>query len=273
MADKKRSAQELVQFLRRQGISTTELAGALQRSPRMIRKIVNGETSGVLYRDALEEIARTGRVNKVPPRRRLKDGSLMPVRGKTTDGQAKMIIPEDPGGKYTTDRQGGRLRINTAFMGEGGRIIEAHLPKGKAAKGREAANDQLIDVIRRAAKGQAGKNQKQVYTRLTFANGREMQVNSYNASTMLQRIKESGGNIVGWLATEGRNRYVNLDSDTPITGVTFNIVDAGKTAAYEKNKDRGHDRTTRPLTAQEKQLEKQRAEKEARRSARRGGRS
>lgn len=273
MADEKRSAQDLVRILRGRGITMTELAGELHRSPRMVRKILNGETSGALYRETLEEIANTGRATKVPPRRRQKDGTLMRIRGKAADGEKTMVTPEDPGGKYTTERQGGRAQISTAFMSEGGRIIEARIPKGKTAKGRTVANEQLVQLVRNAAKGQAGNKQKQITARVTFANGRRMEVNTYNASTMLKRIKEDGGDTLGWLAREAGNRYVNLDTtDVPITGVTLNVVTVPKTEAYQRESAAGRTRRTRTLTEAEKQRAKQKAQLEASKQRRRGGR-
>ena len=68
MADQPRSAQELVRVLRGQGISVAEIAGVLNRSPRMVRKVEAGQTSGALYRDALDELATTGQTTKIPPR-------------------------------------------------------------------------------------------------------------------------------------------------------------------------------------------------------------
>ncbi|HCS60129.1 MAG TPA: hypothetical protein DIW46_01855 [Microbacterium sp.] len=273
MVDEKRSAQDLVRILRGRGITTAELAAELHRSPRMVRKILNGETSGALYRDTLEEITNTGRATKIPPRRRLKDGSLMPIRGKKTDGESKSVIPDDPGGRYTGDKQGGRAQISTSFMSEGGRIIEARIPKGKTAKGRTVASEQLVSLIRNAAKGQAGDKQKQITARVTFGNGRQMEVNTYNASTMLQRIKESGGDTLSWLANEAGNRYINLDTTSvPITGVTLNVVQVPKTESYHRESARDRTRRTRTLTAAEKQRQQQRAQLDAAKSRRRGRR-
>ena len=64
MADEQRSAQDLVRFLRGRGVSTSEIAAELHRSPRMVRKILNGETSGALYRSTLEELATIGRAGR-----------------------------------------------------------------------------------------------------------------------------------------------------------------------------------------------------------------
>lgn len=270
MADQQ-NAQDLVRFLRGRGVTTSEIAAELHRSPRMVRKILNGETSGALYRDTLEELASTGRVTKVPPRRRLKDGSLMPVRTKA-GAESKTVIPEDPGGRYTEDRQGGRMQISTTYMAEGGRQFHAKIPKGRTAKGRAQANVGLVQMIRNAAKGQA-KDQKQITARITFANGRQMEVNTYNASTMLKRVNEAGGDTLGWLARESELRYPNLDvAEVPITGVTLNLVQVPKTEAYDRNQAKGHSRASRTLTPAERDLKAARDAAAAKRASRRGGR-
>ncbi|MFJ2535779.1 hypothetical protein [Microbacterium maritypicum] len=268
MADQQ-NAQDLVRFLRGRGVTTAEIAVELRRSPRMVRKILNGETSGALYRDTLEELASTGRVTRVPPRRRLKDGSLMPVRTKA-GAESKTVIPEDPGGRYTEDRQGGRMQISTTYMAEGGRQIDAKIPKGRTAKGRAQANVDLVQMIRNAAKGQAKDKQKQITARVTFANGRQMEVNTYNASTMLKRVNEAGGDTLGWLARESELRYVNLDvSEVPITGVTLNVTQRPKTGAYDRNQSRGRSRLPRTLTPVERKLKEEREAAAAKRAPRR----
>ena len=274
MADEQRSAQDLIRYLRGRGITNAEIASELHRSPRMVRKILNGETSGTLYREALEELASTGRMTKVPPRRRRKDGSIAPVRGKRGT-PAKSVIPEEVGGTYTEGKQGGRLRVDVGFMAEGGRHIQMRIPKSRTAKGRDQANAELIKQVRNAAKGQSRDNQKQVTAHLTFSNGRVMEVNTYNASTMLKRINEAGGDALGWFQGESKNRYVNLDtSRDTITGVTLNVVSTPKTTEYARQAARGRTRRTRQLAPIEIQRmeEKERLEQERqRRRGRRGG--
>jgi len=267
----KRSAQELVQFLRGRGISTRELADTLQRDPRMVRKILNGETSGALYGPALEELADTGRVTHIPNRRRGKSGELVRVRAKA-DAKQKSVTPRDPGGVYTDAPQGGRMQVSTTFMAEGGRQIEVRIPKGQQAKGRAAADAELVRQIRNAAKGQSHTNQKKISATLTFANGRVMQINEYNASTMLQRVKEAGGGTTEWMRGESKNRYLNLDvSKEQITGVTLTVYADPKTMQYETFKAAGRPRIPRELTKSEiqRQAEKARLEEQRRR---RGGR-
>jgi hypothetical protein len=244
MAEDARSARDLVQELRGRGLSNTEIAGELQRDPRMVRKILNGETSGRVYRATLIELATTGKATTVPPRRRTKDNQLVPVRTKR-GAPTKSVIPTDTGGTYTRQKQGGRLR-STTYLGGGGRQHELNIPKGKTAKGRQAANDEILERVRAAARGQARDTQKQIKARVTYANGRVMEVNDYNASTMLKRINDDGGQALDWLRNESNKRYENLDvSSTPITGVTLTVYEAPKTPAYYREQARGRVRRTR----------------------------
>jgi hypothetical protein len=230
MADDKRSARELIQELRGRGVSTTEIARELRRDPKMVRKVLNGETSGALYVDTLRELVTTGRATTVPPRRRDRDGNLVPVRTKA-GSETKSAIPEDTGGRYTSDKQGGRFQTRTTYMGGGGRQHEINLPKGKTAKGRTAAETELLRLTRAAARGQSKDTQKRIRLQLTYANGRVMEVNDYNASSLLNRFNQlGGGNPLHWLASQSAERYANLDvSKVPITGVTMTVYDSQRT--------------------------------------------
>lgn len=228
-----RSARELIAELRGRGVTVTEIADELQRSPRMVRKVVNGEAPGRTYRATLLELATTGTTTTVPPRRRGKSGSLVPVRTKR-GAETKSAVPVDTGGRYTADRQGGRLR-STTYLGGGGRMHDLRIPKGPQAKGRGVASDEITQTVRSAAKGQARDTQKLIKTRVTYSNGRVMEVNEYNASTMLKRIHEHGGSALDWLRNENANRYSNLDvSKDTITGVSLTVYDAPKTVEYER---------------------------------------
>ncbi|NAZ78392.1 hypothetical protein GTQ99_23715, partial [Kineococcus sp. T13] len=77
-----RSAADLVAELRAYGMSVAEIAHELQRSPRMVRKVVRGETSGQLYLSTLRELVEGGRARSRPPRRRGRDGAPVRVRAR-----------------------------------------------------------------------------------------------------------------------------------------------------------------------------------------------
>jgi transcriptional regulator with XRE-family HTH domain len=237
------SAQQLLQELRGRGLSVSEIAGELQRSPRMIRKVLNGETSGAVYRASLLELARTGQTTTVPPRRRSRSGDLVRVRSKAGAAEPT-VVPQDTGGRYTPNRQGGRLRTTT-YLGGGGRQHELQIPKGKTAKGREQANSEILHRVRSAARGQARDTQQMIKARITYANGRVMEVKEYNASTMLKRINDHGGGALGWFRDENGERYTNLDvADQPITGVTMTVYGKAKTQEYDRQRTRGRPRRT-----------------------------
>lgn len=229
MADN-RSARELIQELRGRGVTTAEIASELRRDPKMVRKVLNGETSGAIYTATLRELATTGRATTIPPRRRDSSGNLVPVRTKA-GAATKTTVPEDTGGRYTNERQGGRLQTDTTYLGGGGRQHELKIPKGKTAKGRTAAETELLRLTRAAARGQSKDTQKRVRLQLTYANGRVMEVNDYNASTLLNRFNQlGGGNPLDWLAAQSAERYANLNvGKVPITGVTMTVYDSERT--------------------------------------------
>lgn len=215
--------------LRGRGVGTSELARELQRDPRMVRKIVNGETSGAAYLPTLRNLVDRGHSDVVPPRRRTRSGDLVRVRGGKDDTGS--VLPKDTGGTYTGDRQGGRF-TQTTYLQEEGRIHEIRIPKGKTAKGRAVAGKEILDRVRSAARGQSKDKQKRVSLKLTFANGRVMEVNDYNASTLLNRMNTLGGkDPLGWLRSEMGRRYENLNTDkVAITGVTMNVYTKPMTA-------------------------------------------
>lgn len=235
-AEDTRTARELLQTLRGRGLTYRELGNELQRDPRMIRKVLDGEIPGRPYVQTLRELVDNGQAETLPPRRRNKAGEIVRVRGTE---RGKSVIPQDTGGRYTDEKQGGRY-VKTAYGRDGVRIINTRIPKGKNTKGRAAATNDLLDSVRSAARGQSKTTQKRVTMRVTFANGRTMEVNDYNASTLLDRINTHGAkDILGWLTGQMSKRYSNLDTSTQaITGVTMNV--------YSKDRT---DRSSRPYSA------------------------
>src|SRR5690606_28084629 len=122
----------------------------------------------------------------------------------------------------------GRFTTTTTYMGGGARTHNVHVPKGRQTKGRTTAETELMRITRAAARGQSKDTQKRVRMQLTFANGRVMEVNDYNASSLLNRFNTLGDKQpMQWLADQARERYVNLDVDkTPITGVMMTVYNA-----------------------------------------------
>jgi len=210
-------------------LSRREVARELQRDPRMVSKIMRGETSGESYRKALSELASRGTVSTPPPRRKDKDGRIVHVRAPKSAKEKSVLPPRPTYGKYTDSKQGGRWSTKTSYMDKGGRLHEVGLPKGISAKGRADGAREIERLARSAAKGQKwGK--KNVMFSLTFANGRTMEVGSrsgYAVSTFLKGVNEfkrNGGDAVGWLLSQANDRYSDLDlTKTPITGVLMQV--------------------------------------------------
>lgn len=225
MVSKKPTALELVQTLRRNGLSNADIARELDRSPRMVSKILRGETSGAMYRSALSQLATTGRLESPPIRRRRKDGTIVRVRAKA-DAPEKTRIPEDNSGRRTTDKQGGRYRESTTYMPGGDRQHELRIPKGPKAKGRPEANKRIIRMVRSAAQGQSKEKQKRIDLDVTFSDGKRLRIRDYNASSLLRRIHQNaGGDALTWLAEQNRDRTNSgAPTNAPITGITMTVT-------------------------------------------------
>lgn len=217
-----RSPRDLLIELRR-SMTNREIANELQRDPRMVSKILRGETSGEAYRKTLTELVNTGSASTVPARRRRKDGSVVPVRAA---GGEKSTTPPDTGGRYVAQPKRGAYSTRTSYMPEGGRIHEITLPKTKGTKGRGEGTQEILRRARSAAKSQAW-GQKNVKFELTFANGRVMEVGSkggYPVSDFLRKSKEFGNDAISWLMDQTAGRYSNLDvHKVPVTGVRMNV--------------------------------------------------
>lgn len=224
----KPTAFTLVNQLRAQGMSNAEIAGELQRDPKMVWKIQHGKTSGAAYVQTLSELVRDGHVTTRPARRRAKDGHIVPVRAKA-GAESKTVVPVDTQGRYVSVPKRGKFEASTTYFPAGGRQHEVRFPKTKNAKGRIAAVDDLMGKIRAGAKSQRGHD-KRVQFSLTFANGRVMEVGSksgYFASDVLFSTRRHGDNALGWLISQAKKRYENLDVDQiPLVGVTMTMYDA-----------------------------------------------
>ena len=113
------SPAELIGSLRQYGMTVTEIARELGRSPRMVRKVVRGESTGETYRQALTELHTTGSTQTRPARRRDREGRAVPVRAPRGAG-APVVRPEDsepsPGassGASPATARGGRGTFST----------------------------------------------------------------------------------------------------------------------------------------------------------------
>lgn len=226
------NAKDLIEQIRLRGVSVAEIAREIDRSPRMVYAIVRGETSGASFRNALNEIAVKGRVFTTPPRRRTKDGTLAPVRGKG----GVSVEPEHHIRKLNEEPQGGRFTTATTFLTAGGRQHEVRLPKSLKAQGRQRGNEAILSHIRAAARSQAGTTQKRVNLEVILSDGFTFPVKDYNASTLLHDMK---GNAIDFLANMIRYRYPEIDlRQNPVTGIDIVAYNTVKTTQYYQNRDK-----------------------------------
>ncbi|MGO3141731.1 MAG: hypothetical protein ACTII3_13495, partial [Galactobacter sp.] len=177
------SPQELIlESKAKYEMSWDELGAAMGRSPRMMRKIARGETSGASYKEALVELHTRGEIRHVPARRRNKAGTLVNVRAKR-GAETKSVAPHDDGGRYVRSPKRGRFTVGEdeqieagsenytrtegkepdVFFPEGGRISTVEMPKSKG-KGRTSGWEAIKSKLRSATKSQRGSDKRVRFT-------------------------------------------------------------------------------------------------------------
>lgn len=209
------SAAELIRRLREYGLTQTEIARELDRSPRMVRKIERGETSGELYRGALAQLYETGKSVPPVPRRRDRAGSLVRVRAPR-GSETPTVQPVDP----TSGPARRNYSTETTYLQGGGRQHQYHLPKSEG-KGREEGRLAFLHNNGRAAMGR-----RRAKFRLRYSNGRTVEVGSkggYRASDVQTRSRNEGNDPWAYLAAEAAHRYVDLD-DPGVTLVDVEVT-------------------------------------------------
>ncbi|WP_432570885.1 hypothetical protein [Kineococcus sp. SYSU DK005] len=243
-----RSPVDLVADLRAYGMSIAEIAHELNRSPRMVRKIVRGETSGEAYRTTLTELVDTGRATTRPARRRDRTGQVVPVRaprGATTttvrpaeQAPAPAAPPPAAGaGPTGRRRRTGQPGTGTAqpttpavppqsttYLPGGARQHSVRVPQ--RGRDREAGRQQVAAWLRAAARGQrAGRKNVRFTVHLT--DGRAVTVGDkggYAVSAALARSRAEGQDPFAWLNEEIQARYADFyPNDRDIVGVDLTI--------------------------------------------------
>lgn len=217
------------------GFTWAELGQALGRSEKMLRKVATGQSSGQAYRQALTELYETGRVTHVPPRRRGKDGQLMPVRAKAGASQ-KLTVPKDESGTYEPRPRRGQFSSDTQHLPDGNRIHEIDMPKDRRAKGRAAGIQEMRRRIVNVAKGTKYRD-KRIKLTAVFdvgdGRGRVVDIGAkggYLANDIVADVRDQhGGNMSAWIASQIQDRYVNLDSGSaPLVKLTMTTFDAAR---------------------------------------------
>lgn len=229
-----RTPADLVADLRAYGMSVTEIAAELQRSPRMVRKIVRGETRGEAYRTTLTELVDKGVAQTRPPRRRGRDGQTVRVRAPRASGVATRH-PDDPGtgtgtppatdaGTSGTPTQRPTPATQTTYLAGGARQYAINVPR--TGPNREAGRVQIMSWLRAAARGQRGGRKNARFT-LNLKDGRSITVGGtggYAVSAALARSKAEGNDPFAWLNDQIQGRYEGLSSKpSEIVGVAVTI--------------------------------------------------
>jgi transcriptional regulator with XRE-family HTH domain len=229
------TAADLIAELRAYGLSVSEIARELGRSPRMIRKVVQGQSSGQLYVPALNELVQTGRTQAPPERRRGRDGELVRVRAPRGATEPTRRPQEDTGaapaggagqpptaptgrrGRSSVQsepaRQPGTFSDSTTYLPGGVRQHTVTAPRSEGT-GREKARQGLLGALRRAARSQqAGR--KNVRFRVTLQNGTTVEVGAkggYAVSKALARSRSEGDDPFAWLSGELTDRQYLQDT-------------------------------------------------------------
>jgi hypothetical protein len=245
------------------GMTWDELGEMMgRRSARLMRKIATGQTSGESFREALIELHENGSVQHPPPRRRARDGHIVPVRAKA-GAEATTVVPEDDKpkivrvpsrGKFVVEHPSAEeaLKRVTLFR-EGNRVVDVRMPKSRGAKGRKAGMEEIKGQIRRVTKGQRA-NDKRVKIQAIWdtgdGHGRVMDIGAksgYHASDILGDIqKDFGGDFESWIRHHSADRYDDLNlKRSPVIGVTMIVFDATRTKDERKQQDEARTRRRR----------------------------
>ncbi|MBG6184749.1 transcriptional regulator with XRE-family HTH domain [Arthrobacter sp. CAN_A214] len=220
-------------------LSRADIAAELGRSPRMVSKLLNGESRGESFRTALVSLRDNGTVDRRPPRRRNKNDQLVPVRAKidrehppvaTQDGEkvkAPTVVPEDTDGRYVT-KVPNRFSEKSSYSKDGNRVHQVTMSKTNKSsreRGMKAIMGKLVGV----ARTQSHKDKKVTFT-ATLDNGRQVIIGEKGGtyvSQALRSIKAAGGieqwtNVVMAAMYEGKG---NKPGNHQITGLRMNVTE------------------------------------------------
>lgn len=231
-------------------LSRAEIADEIGRSPRMVGKLLNGESKGESFREALTSLRDKGAVDRRPPRRRDSHGEIVAVRAKidaehqpqvSADGKktkAPTMVPEDSGGRWTK-KAPNRFGTKNSFADNGDRIYGVTMHKTNK-KSRERAVETMVKNLRTVTRSQA-KEDKRVSFTATLDNGRIVSIGEkggYFSSDVLNRIKsEFGGDANAFIMDQIAKVYPpDGSTDHKITGLNMSVFKAKGQAQHSKKK-------------------------------------
>jgi hypothetical protein len=220
-------------------LSRADIAAELGRSPRMVSKLLNGESRGESFRAALVSLRDNGTVDRRPPRRRNKQNELVPVRARTDrerppvavqDGEkvkAPTVVPEDTDGRYVS-KVPNRFSETSSYSKDGNRVHQVTMSKTNKHS-RERGLQAIMGRLAGIARSQAHKDKRVTFT-ATLDNGRQIVIGEKGGtyvSQALRSIKAEGG-IEQWVDTVMAAMYAgkgNAPGNHRITGFRMNVTE------------------------------------------------
>ncbi|WP_026821094.1 helix-turn-helix domain-containing protein [Arthrobacter castelli] len=222
------------QVIERRQLSQKQLAAELDRSPRLIRKILSGTMKGENTRPALTSLRDTGTVESLPPRRRSKAGQVISVRGKATDGEPTLRVPEDPGGPK---KRPGRYRHTTHYAENGDFMSQVGMHH-KNPQSRQRANESLKADLLHVARGQA-RNDKRVSWHLQLDDGTTATLggkNGYFISDVTRRIRDEFGGDANAFIRDQLSKTKYEKAGVSITNISTTAANARGQADRSKKR-------------------------------------
>lgn len=221
-------------------MSRADIAAELGRSPRMVTKLLNGESKGESFRDALSSLRERGTVERRPARRRNRQGEIVPVRAKIDSARAKApkgekekaptVVPEETGGRYVK-KAPNRFSSKTAYAKNGNRVHDVTMNrtnKESRKRGLESVKEHLRSVTR----SQSHKDKRISFT-VTMDNGRVMSIgekSGYFSSDVLNTINKKFGGDVEKFVNDQLNKVYKGKGGVPgghkFTGIRMNVTEA-----------------------------------------------
>lgn len=206
------SAHDYLRDLLATGHTMAQIGAALGRSADMISRIWRGKSPGHNLVPALAQMAQTGTVTHPPPRRRRKDGTIVPVRapgGRTTTpadptpatpgpsaphppGPQTSESPTQPSLPAGRQRGGPRHRQ----FGGGTGVFEMSVPRSEGP-GRQSGRQHLMDLLQ-----DSRLSGRHLSFQMRTASGQSVRLGSkggYQAAAALARSRNEGDDPLGWL--------------------------------------------------------------------------
>lgn len=231
------------------GMTWADMGAAVGRSDRMMRKLASGQSSGESFRASLEELNRTGQVERLPPRRRDSSGKIVPVRARR-GAERPTRIPTETAGARRPSPQRVRHTHRTQHLPGGAKIHRTTMPPSEKAPTRAKGWSDVQKDVTRITRSQA-RADKRVKFSVTVrdSEGRtyERQIGSrsgYHASDVASDMRKSGG-AESWMKAQMGAVYETDSGPVTIVGVQANEFSATRSKDERKAQDAAGTRRSR----------------------------